>query len=158
MTNSVIAPLRSRTFSFQCRYDKNNAHFFHFQLVRIVSRDSSVSIGYGIDNRGSISGGRNDWIFFSSPLPPDRIWCPPSLISNGYGGRSSSNEKRPRSETNHSSPSSVGVKNARSYTSSTQYVLMAWCLDKHRGNIKDREGCGITVSPQMAFESIGQYS
>jgi hypothetical protein len=31
---------------------------------------------------GLISGG--DWEFFSSPPRPERLWGPPSLLSNGY--------------------------------------------------------------------------
>jgi hypothetical protein len=48
------------------------------------SRGSSVSIvsDYGLDDRHSIldrGGG-----FFLSPLLPDRLWGPPSLLYNGY--------------------------------------------------------------------------
>jgi hypothetical protein len=39
--------------------------------------------------------------------------------------------KRPGREADHSPPSSTEVKNAWSYTSSPQYVFMAWCLVKH---------------------------
>jgi hypothetical protein len=42
--------------------------------------------------------------------------------------------KRPGREADHSSPSSAEVKNAGSYTSTPQYVFMAWCLVKHRDN------------------------
>jgi hypothetical protein len=42
--------------------------------------------------------------------------------------------KRPERETDHSPPSSVEVKNAWSYTSTSQYVFMAWCLVKHKDN------------------------
>jgi hypothetical protein len=42
--------------------------------------------------------------------------------------------KRPRREADHLPPSSVEVKNAWSYTSTPQYVFMAWCLVKHRDN------------------------
>jgi hypothetical protein len=40
--------------------------------------------------------------------------------------------KRPGLEADHSSPSSVEVKNAWSDTASPQYGSMAWCLVKHR--------------------------
>jgi hypothetical protein len=33
---------------------------------------------------GSSTG--RDWEFFTSPLRPDQIWDPPSLLSNGYQG------------------------------------------------------------------------
>jgi hypothetical protein len=39
-----------------------------------------------------------------------------------------------QSEAYHSPPSSAEVKNAWSYTSTPQYVIMVWCLFKHRGN------------------------
>jgi hypothetical protein len=42
--------------------------------------------------------------------------------------------KRPGGEVDHSPPSSAEVKNAWSYTSTPQYVFMAWCLVKHRDN------------------------
>jgi hypothetical protein len=37
-------------------------------------------------------------------------------------------------EADHSFPSSAEVDNAWSYTSTPQYVFMAWCLVKHRDN------------------------
>jgi hypothetical protein len=43
--------------------------------------------------------------------------------------------KRPGREADHSPPSSAEVNNARSYTSTPQYVFMAWCLVKHRDNL-----------------------
>jgi hypothetical protein len=42
--------------------------------------------------------------------------------------------KRPGREADHSPPSSAEVKNAWSYTSTPQYVFVAWCLVKHRDN------------------------
>jgi len=40
--------------------------------------------------------------------------------------------KRPEREADHSPPSSTEVKNTWRYTSTPQYVFMAWCLVKHR--------------------------
>jgi hypothetical protein len=37
-------------------------------------------------------------------------------------------------EADHSPPCSAEVKYARSYTSTTHYVFMAWYLVKHRDN------------------------
>jgi hypothetical protein len=73
---------------------------------------------------------------FSSPPRPERLWGPPSLLSNGYwGGGFSLGVKRPGREADHSPPSSAEVKNAWNYTSTlTDYVFMAWCLVKHRDN------------------------
>jgi hypothetical protein len=46
--------------------------------------------------------------------------------------------KRSWRKADHSTPSSAEVKNAWSYTSTRQYVLMAWCLVKNRaGLLKD---------------------
>jgi hypothetical protein len=42
--------------------------------------------------------------------------------------------KRPGREADHSPPSSAEFENAWSYTSTPQYVFMAWCLVKHRDN------------------------
>jgi hypothetical protein len=39
----------------------------------------------------------------------------------------------PGREADHSPPYSAEFKNAWSYTSTPQYVFMAWCLVKHRG-------------------------
>jgi hypothetical protein len=52
----------------------------------LESRDSSVgtAIEYRLDGRGLIPGrGKR---FLSSPQRSDRLWGPPSLLSNGYRG------------------------------------------------------------------------
>jgi hypothetical protein len=49
----------------------------------ILSRDSSVGIKTGVENRGSIPGIRKRF-FFSFPQCPDQIWSSPDLLSNGY--------------------------------------------------------------------------
>jgi hypothetical protein len=59
------------------------------------------------------------------PTQPPIQWVPGAL---------SLGVKWPGREADHSPPSSVGVKNARSYTSISQYAFMAWCLVKHRDN------------------------
>jgi hypothetical protein len=48
------------------------------------SRGSSGNIvpDYGLDDRGSIPDRGKG--FFFQPLRPDRLWGPPSLLSNGY--------------------------------------------------------------------------
>jgi hypothetical protein len=52
-----------------------------------MSRDSAVvATGYGLDSKGvgvRVPVGSK---IFSSPRRPDRLWGPPSLLSNGYRG------------------------------------------------------------------------
>jgi hypothetical protein len=97
-------------------------------------RDSSVGItlGYGLDNRGSrvrFPAGAGNFSLHhhvqngSGTTQPPIQWVPGGL---------SLGVKRPGREAGHSPPSSAEVKNAWSYTSTPQYVFMAWCLVKHR--------------------------
>jgi hypothetical protein len=58
-----------------------------------------------------------------SPQHPDRLWGPPSLLSNGYGALSSGVKRQVR-EADHSTPSSAEVKKTWLYTSTTPYALM----------------------------------
>jgi hypothetical protein len=53
------------------------------------------------------------------------LWVP-GVLSLGL--------KRPVREADHSLPPSAEIKNAWSYTSTPQYICMAWCLVKHRYN------------------------
>jgi hypothetical protein len=76
------------------------------------SRGSSVSTvsDHGMDERGLIPDKRR-W-FFLSPLRPDRLWRPPSLLSNGYrGGPFPGGKAWPGRDADHSPPSSTEVKN-----------------------------------------------
>jgi hypothetical protein len=62
-------------------------YYFVFRLSK--SRDGSVGIVTRVRVErsgfsGSIPGG--GWEFFSSPLRPERLWGPPSLLSNGCRG------------------------------------------------------------------------
>jgi hypothetical protein len=57
-----------------------------FNLLNFVGLSFSF-LDYGLDDRGSFSGGGSDGIIcFSSPPRPDRLWGPPSVLSNGYRG------------------------------------------------------------------------
>jgi hypothetical protein len=53
-----------------------------------MNRDSIVGIttGYGLEDRGTGVRVPVGSRIFSSPRHPDRLWGPPSLLSNGYGG------------------------------------------------------------------------
>jgi len=46
--------------------------------------DEVVRIWKWSGDRGSIPG--SFWEFISSTLRPDRLWSPPSILSNGYRG------------------------------------------------------------------------
>jgi hypothetical protein len=63
---------------------------------------------------------------FRTALGPTQppIECVPRDLSQGV--------KRPGREADQSPASSAEVKNAWSYTSTPQYVFVAWCLVKHR--------------------------
>jgi len=103
--------------------------FLYISLIRC--RGSSVSIVTRLRaGRPGFTYRQGHWCdCFSSPPHPDRIWVPPSLLSNEYRGLLPGGwVKRLRRETDKSPPSSVEVKNVRSYTSTPPYVLMAWCL------------------------------
>jgi hypothetical protein len=81
--------------------------------------DSVVGIatGYGLDDRGigvRVPVGSR---IFSFPQRPDRLWGPPSLLSNGYRG-----------EVHHSPPISAKVKKMWIYTSTAPYTFMAQWL------------------------------
>jgi hypothetical protein len=53
-----------------------------------TSRDSAVgiAIGYGLDNQGVVVQVPMGARIVTSPQRPDRLWGPPSLLSNGYRG------------------------------------------------------------------------
>jgi hypothetical protein len=72
------------------------------------------------------------------PTQPPIQWVPGAL-SRGV--------KQLGREADHSPPSSVEVKNAWSYTSTHQYVFMAWCLVKHRDNFT------FTFNPLCCFST-----
>jgi hypothetical protein len=72
---------------------------------------------------------------FSSPYSPDRLWGPPSLISNGYQGALSPGVKWPGREADHSPPTCADVMKTWIYTATphTSSWHSAW-LVKHRAN------------------------
>jgi hypothetical protein len=62
------------------------------------------------------------------PIQPPVQWVPGAL---------SLGVKRPRREGDHSPPYSAEIKNAWSYTSTPQYIFVAWCLVKHRDDLNE---------------------
>jgi len=79
---------------------------------------------------GSVPGRDSEVILFATAsrtaLGPTHfpiLWVPaaPSAVVMGPGR-----------QADHSPPSSAKVKNAWSYTSISQYVFIAWCLNKYR--------------------------
>jgi hypothetical protein len=59
---------------------------WYFPLIR--SQDSVVgrATSYGLDSQGFGVRVPVRWRIFPSPNRPDRLWGPPNLLSNGYGG------------------------------------------------------------------------
>jgi hypothetical protein len=86
----------------------------------MVSRDSTVNIAtnYGLDDRGV-----GDRVPVGSQRP-DRLWVPPSLLSNGYGAALSWGVKRPGREADHSPPTSAEFKKTWIYIYTPPYVFM----------------------------------
>jgi hypothetical protein len=90
-------------------------------------RAVGIATGYGLDDGGigvRIPVGSR---IFSSPLCPDLLWGPPSLLSNGYR-EFSSRIKRQGREADHSFPTSAEVKKMWIYTSTPPYAFIAYYL------------------------------
>jgi hypothetical protein len=79
----------------------------------VLEADHSPPAGAEVKNMGWMSrvqfSGLQD--FFTSPRRPDRLWGPPSLLSNGYLGLPSTGVKRQGREADRSPPASAEVKN-----------------------------------------------
>jgi hypothetical protein len=105
------------------RFLPNPFQFIIYQLhYDSGSRDSSVGIatGYRLDDGGVGVQVLVEARIFSSPCRPGRFWGPPSLLTNGHRG-----VKRPRSEADHSPPTSAEIRKTWSYTSTLQYAFIA---------------------------------
>jgi hypothetical protein len=101
-------------------------------FVSVVGRSSlhqfCRSLGYGLDDRGSILGRATALRPALGPIQPLFRWVPGDL---------SPEIKRPEREADYLLRSSAEIKNAWSYTSTPHYVFMA-CLVKHRNNFTPR--------------------
>jgi hypothetical protein len=84
---------------------------FHLNDTRLTNSIIRLAVHFIARNMVPYKKGRIQWV--------------PGPLSLGI--------KRPGREADHSPPSSAEVKNTWSYTSTPQYVLVAWCLVKHRG-------------------------
>jgi hypothetical protein len=88
---SVAQPVKKLTAFYpeELARGQLEATRFYFSTVLTWSRVSSGSIvsDYGLDDRAigvrSPAGAKD---FSSNLLCPDRLWGPPSLLSNGYRG------------------------------------------------------------------------
>jgi hypothetical protein len=68
---------------FDIIFCKDSHNIINILYLHLWGRDS-VATGYGLDDRGigvRVPVGSR---VFSSPCRPDRLWGPPSLLSNGY--------------------------------------------------------------------------
>jgi hypothetical protein len=99
-------------------------------------------LGYVLDDQGLPPG--RGWESFCPPSRPDRLWGPPSHLSNGYQGLSLPGGKRGRGVKLTTHLHLVLRSRMRGdIPPLPQYVFMPWCLVKHRDNFAfywEREG------------------
>jgi hypothetical protein len=102
--------------------------FKYFPILHLSGSRGSVAgmaTGYGLDYWGvGVRVPLGSRIFFS-PRRPDRLWCPPSLLSNGLPGALFPVSKAARHEADHSPPASAEVKKMWIYTSIPPYTFIA---------------------------------
>jgi hypothetical protein len=60
----------------RCRWEDN---------IKLSGSRVFITTGYGLDDRGVVVHFPIRSRIFTSPYHPDQLWCPPSLLSNGYG-------------------------------------------------------------------------
>jgi hypothetical protein len=112
---------------------RDNFAFFFFEYLFYAHKHLAWAVIPGICLRRNVPVRKLKCIFLFTtgsrtalgPTQPPIQWVRGAL-SLGI--------KRPGCEADHSPPSSAEIKNAWSYTSTPQYVFMAWCLVKHKDN------------------------
>jgi hypothetical protein len=90
-----------------------------------LDRVVSIAIGYGLDDRGvgvRVPVGSR---IFSSPRRPDRLWCPPNLLSNEYRVLFPRGVKRLGRKADHLPPTSAEVKKTWVYTFTSPCAYMS---------------------------------
>jgi hypothetical protein len=126
------------SYVFMVWYLVKHRNNFTFYLTKLRSRVSSMVQRWATDWMIGGSCPARGWEFFSSPPSLDRLWGPPSLLSNGY-------PKWPRREAGHSLLSSAEVKNGWNYTSTTP----SW-----RGDILKRRDDFAFTLPNSQFRTM----
>jgi hypothetical protein len=107
--HKIPAPLRSVLRNYPV-INEFRAHLFLPRCSRFWSLGLSfLSLGVGV--RFPVGSS-----IFSSPRRPDRLWGPPSLLSNGYRALSAG-VNRPGREACRSPPTSAEVRKIWIYTS-----------------------------------------
>jgi hypothetical protein len=94
-------------------------------LIGIISQDISVCTVHATGNIAEELV-LNSWQWHSYPQHPHWLWVPAS--SRVGTGVLSLGIKWLGCDTDHSSPSNAEVKNVWSYTSTSLYISVAWCL------------------------------
>jgi hypothetical protein len=107
---------------------------FYFLFSPFRRQGSSVRIVTRLrTGRSGIDSCQGHGIFlFATAYRPSLGSTQPSI--QWVLGSLSAGVKRPAREADRSPTSSAGVKNVWSYASASQYIVMAWCLVKHRNN------------------------
>jgi hypothetical protein len=72
--------IHPQSFSYNRAIEGNNRYYFSVAMFKV--RATEAQSGYRLDEIRILS---RQEIFCSSP-PPDRLWGPPSLLSNEYRG------------------------------------------------------------------------
>jgi hypothetical protein len=98
--------------------------------LRILYRAgvSQYRLCYGLDDRGSISAGEMMGFFFLLATASRPALRPTQSPLQWVVEVFTPGLKRLGREADHLPPPSAEFKNAWSYTSTPQYVFMAWCL------------------------------